>query len=517
MLLQHLFGGDSNSLRFRMRVAGLSSLPTVEDDPAAKRARKPPNPRVGNLDSVCALDRWRHGAFDSSWWRKHFVNEGTWTKDSWWYLDFRKKFRVPPCLFTELKGESSNIKRFADSSSPLFKTKGGPPRIPLDLKMAACLRVLATGCQFDACEEPAGLDKETLRRFFHDWMAHLADNIAPRYIKPPQGAELDACLAVYAKLGFPGACMSVDATHCPWDRVPSAQHAAHKGKESFPSLVWNCHVTHDGQFRHVELAQAGARNDKTLAHYDWLMQSIKNGSLYSDKVFSLYDENGNVTRVSGLYLICDGGYHMWRCCQFPLKHGSDIWTRRWSKRMESVRKDVERAFGIVKKRFRILKVPFLFKDAKAIHNVFVVCCMLHNRLLKFDGLHKLGRAEQDWIKASLTADDARVDAQNSAWTADARRACAANHDVDVERHAAHFELRDQLMVHYRYCWQHQLVNWRVTAAQRAARIGNAHAHLDPNADPLEEEEESDDVDDSSHSSHSDSMLSSADESDHDDL
>ena len=103
MLLQHLFGGDSNSLRFRMQVAGLSSLP-VEEDPPAKRPRKPPVPRVGNLDSVHVLDRWRHGAFDSSWWRKHFVNEGTWTKDSWWYLDFRKKFRVPPCIFTELKG-----------------------------------------------------------------------------------------------------------------------------------------------------------------------------------------------------------------------------------------------------------------------------------------------------------------------------------------------------------------------------------------------------------------------------
>ena len=67
------------------------------------------------------------------------------------------------------------------------------------------------------------------------------------------------------------------------------------------------------------------------------------------------------TQVSGLYLICDGGYHLWRCLQFPLKDVPDIWARRWSKRLESVRKDVECAFGILKKRFRILKVPFLYK------------------------------------------------------------------------------------------------------------------------------------------------------------
>ena len=240
------------------------------------------------------------------------------------------------------------------------------------MKMVASLRILATGAQFDAFEECAGLDKETLRRFFHQWMAHLATNVAPLFIKlPTEGEELEHCLEVYRKLGFPGAVMSTDATHVPWDRVPCTQHANHVGKEKFPSLVWNAHVTHDRQFRHVEPAQAGARNDKTLAHYDWLMQSIKNG-LYSDKVFTVYDASGAPQQMSGLYLICDGGYHQWRCLQFPLKYASSIWARRWSKRLESVRKDVECAFGIVKQRFRILKVPFLFKGGFIAYHPVVI-------------------------------------------------------------------------------------------------------------------------------------------------
>ena len=228
------------------------------------------------------------------------------------------------------------------------------------MKMVACLRILATGCQFDAFEEAAGLDKETVRRFFHHWMEHLATNVAPLHIKWPEGEEVDANMEIYKKLGFPGAIMSSDATHVPWDRVPCTQHADHTGKEKFPSLVFNAHVTHDRQFRHVESAQAGARNDKTLAHYDELMQAIKDG-LYNDKIFEVYDIDGSLKQVNGLYLICDGGYHQWRCLQFPLKYASDIWARRWSKRMESVRKDVECSFGILKQRFRILKVPFLLK------------------------------------------------------------------------------------------------------------------------------------------------------------
>ena len=489
MLLRHLFGGHASSLRFRFEVCGL--LQPETEDLHAKRPRAKPFARVGDLESTRLMDRWRHCALECKWWKAHFCNEATWVRDTWWYLEFRKKFRVPPCVFRELKAES-NTKCFADSVTGRAARRGGPPRIPLDLKMAACLRVLATGCTFDVFEEPAGMDKETLRRFFHAWMEHLATNVAPRYIKPPQGAELDACMDVYSKLGFPGACMSVDATHCPWDRVPAAQHANHKGKEGFPTLVWNCHVTHDRQFRHVELAQAGARNDKTLAQYDSVMQSIKDGTLYADKAFSLYAEDGTVTQVQGLYLICDGGYHMWRCLQFPLKHASTLWERRWSKRMESVRKDVETAFGILKQRFRILKVPFLFKDAQSIHNVFVVCCMLHNRLLKFDGLHNLGRSERDWIKASLTTDDERVDAQHAAWMQGMQRSAA---DPEVERHLAHFQLRDQLIAHYKYVWEHKMVLWRVTAQQRKARLHAAAADaVAADHDDVELEDDDEDVD-----------------------
>ena len=64
-----------------------------------------------------------------------------------------------------------------------------------------------------------------------------------------------------------------------------------------------------------------------------------------------------------------------------IKNASDLWYARWSKRLESVRKDVECAFGIVKKRFRIVHLPFPYCKAKLVENVFRVCVMLHNRLL----------------------------------------------------------------------------------------------------------------------------------------
>ena len=56
----------------------------------------------------------------------------------------------------------------------------------------------------------------------------------------------------------------------------------------------------------------------------------------------------------------------------------------WSKLLESTRKDAERTFGVMKKRFRILKVPLLYRDAVFIQHIFVTCAVLHNMLLHRD-------------------------------------------------------------------------------------------------------------------------------------
>ena len=50
----------------------------------------------------------------------------------------------------------------------------------------------------------------------------------------------------------------------------------------------------------------------------------------------------------------------------------------------------------MKKRFRILRLPFEFRSVKAIEKVFKVCCVLHNMLLKYEGRDIMGQLEQDW-------------------------------------------------------------------------------------------------------------------------
>ena len=65
-------------------------------------------------------------------------------------------------------------------------------------------------------------------------------------------------------------------------------------------------------------------------------------------------------------------------------------------RLESVRKDVECCFGRLKKRFRILRLPFLFVYEAQIHDTFKTAAILHNWLLDLDGLSDIGQDPTDW-------------------------------------------------------------------------------------------------------------------------
>ena len=83
-----------------------------------------------------------------------------------------------------------------------------------------------------------------------------------------------------------------------------------------------------------------------------------------------------------VYLICDGGYLRWPILICPYTGASkETEEGYFSSNLESVRKDVECLFGILKIRWKCLESGLRFRDIRVVEKVFVVCCMLHNIML----------------------------------------------------------------------------------------------------------------------------------------
>ncbi len=81
-------------------------------------------------------------------------------------------------------------------------------------------------------------------------------------------------------------------------------------------------------------------------------------------------------------MICDNGYHRWPISISPYANADCASLEGYfSTNLESVRKDVECTFGILKKRWRVLNDGFYCRDINTCEKIFVTCCCLNHFLL----------------------------------------------------------------------------------------------------------------------------------------
>jgi hypothetical protein len=90
----------------------------------------------------------------------------------------------------------------------------------------------------------------------------------------------------------------------------------------------------------------------------------------------------------GAYLIVDNLYLNWLCMVPPFGVTNNVNKICWSKWLESIRKDVECTFGILKGRWRILKAGVQIHGVNSVSYIWLTCCALHNWLLKIDRLNE---------------------------------------------------------------------------------------------------------------------------------
>ncbi len=103
---------------------------------------------------------------------------------------------------------------------------------------------------------------------------------------------------------------------------------------------------------HTTNGGLGQSNDQLMVRLDTYISGICDGTVLDDVNFKLLacDMDGKVKKLhfSGAYLIVDNGYLNWSCTVPPFGVTNNVDEIRWSKWLESMRKDVECTFGILK-------------------------------------------------------------------------------------------------------------------------------------------------------------------------
>ena len=263
------------------------------------------------------------------------------------------------------------------------------PSSPLELLLLGALRYLGRGWTFDDVSESTGMSMNVLTHFFETFCTFGSEEFYVRHVKFPTNEEdYENNNSEFNAAGFTGACASTDAVNIACDKLSWKTRQQHLGhKQSLTARTCNVCVNHRRQTLHATSGFPSRWNDQTIVK---ILNDIKCGKLYQNATFTLFErkENGEVQEVKhrGAWVICDNGYLKWSMLICPFKLTTNRSEIRFSEWLESMRKDVECAFGMLKQRWRILKTGMRVHSIEMCDKMFKCCCALHNYLLDADGM-----------------------------------------------------------------------------------------------------------------------------------
>ena len=305
---------------------------------------------------------------------------------------FRRRFRMPYNSFRELAAMAADSVIF-DRWKPGKYDALGQESTPLPLLILCALRYIGRGWTFDDLSENTGISEEVIRVFFHKFILFGSTELYEKFVRNPSSAEEAVHhTEEYRQAGLPGCVGSMDATHILLERVEYRLRQNHLGYKmaQHTARAYNITVNHRRRILATTKGHPARWNDKTLVLFDDFAVSLNEGRKMQDFTFELYekDVHGSIIKAKyrGPWLIVDNGYLNWSTTVPPIKRTCSQQEIRFSQWLESIRKDVECTFGILKGRFRILKTGIRLNGQQAADRVFLTCCALHNWLLEVDGL-----------------------------------------------------------------------------------------------------------------------------------
>lgn len=177
--------------------------------------------------------------------------------------------------------------------------------------------------------------------------------------------------------------------HVPWKNCPSAWAGQYTGKEGIPTLVLEAIADDRTYIWHSFFGSPGSNNDININDRSPMWIKI------AEESFPKFTYNMSHGEETNLYYAADNIYPDFPIFMKSCGDSKDPSIHYYSKRLEAVRKDVERAFGILQARFAFLKRPCLLWSQEYVHDAVQCCIILHNMIIEEE------EAENEDSKGSL--------------------------------------------------------------------------------------------------------------------
>ncbi|KAG2998480.1 hypothetical protein PC128_g25901 [Phytophthora cactorum] len=284
--------------------------------------------------------------------------------------DFRTRFRMSRRLFIR-------VLKAVVEDDPYFVQRPeatGKMGISSLLKVSATLRQLAYASTADAFDENLEMSETAALKCLKRFCKSVIKCFGAEYLRAPTPNELQTILEHNAQRGFVGMIGSVDCMHWEWRNFPSAVAGQHKGKGKKPTKVLEAVADYNLRIWHCNFGSPGSLNDINVLDQSPLFDDMLQGRAPRIE-FTL---SGN--KYYTPYLLADGMYPDWPVFVKPMESAHGNKEKYFAGRQEACRKDVQRCFGVLQARWRVIGSPCrLWKGAMS--TMMHACIILHNMII----------------------------------------------------------------------------------------------------------------------------------------
>ena len=264
----------------------------------------------------------------------------------------------------------------------LTRNSGGRPPIPLEKKILMTIRYLAS--QETICElsDRFGVSEHCFLKSKKRVIRAVIDTFFNKCIKWPAIADFPDITREFDEMGaynFPGVIGAIDGCHIPIE-APNQNANSYYNRKKFHSIILQAVCKHDLQFTDINVGWPGRVHDAKV---------LKNSTLW---------ETGFEKCAHGRYhILGDAAYPLKQWLLTPYRDTGHLNRQqlRYNLQLSSKRQVIERAFALLKRRFRRLKYLNMKSEMNMCQTV-VCTCILHNIcILQNDRLDDIMNVDPD--------------------------------------------------------------------------------------------------------------------------
>ncbi len=295
---------------------------------------------------------------------------------------FRRRFAIPITLFHRLLRDLREFNpEFWTQRRKGFGTMGHTP----EQRILSSLKLLSYGCSNDSLDDGSSMSEESVRISFQYFCNDVISMYKSEFLnRRPTREELSTISSTYSTVGFPGCIGAVDCMKLYWKNCPLAnkgQLLNTKESSNLATVVCEAWKDHDLYCWNWYPGRAGTNNDLTVLYSSPLFNDIFNGLFKVDNNDVFLIPPSTIQRTIK-YFLTDGIYPDWPLFVKPIHNAVTDIAKFMSARQEATRKDIERLFGVLQSRFRILRLEFEHWSLDNIIMISNTCVILHNIIVR---------------------------------------------------------------------------------------------------------------------------------------